>query len=215
MASPMRVGTYSRVSTSDKGQNPKVQQEELRRYCAARGWDISIEVVDEGFSGGTDKRPGLKQLMSLARSRKIDVIAVVKLDRLFRSLKHLVTTLDELDCLGVRFISIQDQIDLTTASGRLMLHLLGAFGEFERALIRERTLMGLAHARRHGKRLGRPRTHDVDTLKALRAKGASFREIQRITGAPMGCIARALQTARKSPSKGLPAKDEKSGGCDE
>lgn len=152
----MRVATYSRVSTAHHDQKPEVQAAELRRYCTARGWSVIEEVIDHGFSGGSDQRPGLKRLLSLARTRQVDVVAVTKLDRLFRSLRHLVAVIDEIEGIGVKFISLHDQIDLTTASGRLMLHLLAAFGEFERGLIRERTLAGLAHARARGKRSGGP-----------------------------------------------------------
>ncbi len=139
----IRALTYSWVSTADK-QNPESQATELRRYCESRNWQIGEEIIDRGFSGGTgpEQRPGLARLMSLARARKIDTIVVVKLDRLFRSLKHLVTILDELQSLGVMFVSVGDQIDLTTASGRLMMQIVGAFSEFERSLISKENRRG-------------------------------------------------------------------------
>jgi DNA invertase Pin-like site-specific DNA recombinase len=198
---PVKALTYSRVSTADKGQNPEVQAAELRRYCVAREWAITEEIVDHGYSGGTDQRPGLKRLMALVRSRKVDVVVVAKMDRLFRSLKHLVTTLDEFSALGVQFVSIGDQIDLTTAGGRLMLHLLGAFGEFERALIRERTMAGLAYARSQGKKLGRPITRPDDAILQLRSEGASYTAIQRKLGVSRPAIRRALLAAAAASTK--------------
>lgn len=192
-AKTLRVATYCRVSTADK-QNPEAQAAELRRYCEARDWALADEITDKGFSGGTspDQRPGLSRLMALARARKIDVIAVTKLDRLFRSLKHLVAVLDELQALGVQFVSIHDQIDLTTAGGRLMLHLLAAFAEFERALIRERTVAGLAYVRSKGKRLGRPKTCDDEAIQKLKAAGLSYSAIQKRLGVSRPSIRRAL-----------------------
>jgi DNA invertase Pin-like site-specific DNA recombinase len=189
----MRTLTYSRVSTADK-QNPEAQVEELRRYCDSRGWTICEEITDRGFSGGTgpEKRPGLVRLMALARARKIDVICVSRLDRLFRSLKHLVTVLDELQSLGVMFVSIGDQIDMTTASGRLMLQIVGAFSEFERGLIRERTVAGLAYVRSRGQRLGRPKTCDDAAILKLRAEGLSYTKIQQRLGVSRPSIRRAL-----------------------
>lgn len=213
-----RALVYARVSTSDKGQKPEVQLTELRRFCAARGWDILEEITDHGFSGGTDKRPGLARLMSLARGRKVDVVVVAKMDRLFRSLRHLVTTLDEFQTLGVQFASIGDQIDLTTASGRLMLQIVGAFSEFERALVRERTLAGLAYARKQGKRLGRPKTRDDEAILALRRQGLSYSEIERRLGVSRPSIRRALienSTGTKTPEKRPQKSQSFQGGKDE
>ena len=198
----LRVATYSRVSTSHHGQNPEVQVHELRRYCEARGWAIAQDVVDHGFSGATDARPGLKRLLELARTRQIDVIVVVKLDRLFRSLKHLVSTLEEFQHLGVQFVAVRDNVDYTTPAGRLFVQMLGSLAEFEKSLLRERTMMGLAHARAKGKRLGRPQVHDPIVIRDLRGRGMSYRAISRSLGVPMGTITEALRgSAQKPPQK--------------
>jgi DNA invertase Pin-like site-specific DNA recombinase len=162
---------------------------------------ITEEIVDHGFSGGTDKRPGLKRLMELVKARKVDVVVVTKLDRLARSLRHLVTLLDEFSSLGIQFVSLKDQIDMTTASGRLMLHIIGAFAEFERSLIRERTVAGLEHARRLGKRLGRPKTRNDEFILSLRAKGLSYSEISRKIGCEKSAVYRAIKAVAKSPPK--------------
>lgn len=195
----MKVATYSRVSTSHHNQNPEVQVHELRRYCEARGWTIDHEIVDHGFSGGTDVRPGLKQLLTLVRERKIDVVVVVKMDRLFRSLKHLVTTLEEWQALGVQFVATKDNIDYTTPAGRLLAQILGSLAEFEKGLLIERTMMGLEHARRQGKVLGRPKTRDDAKIQALRTQGLSYTAIQKELGISRGAISRALNSVPKTP----------------
>lgn len=196
----LRVLTYSRVST-ERDQSPEAQRAELARYCVARGWEMTEEVVDHGYSGGTDQRPGLKRLLALVRAREVDVVVVTKLDRLARSLRHLITLLDEFGTLNVQFVSLHDQIDLTTASGRLMLHMVAAFAEFERALIRERTVLGLEHARRQGQRLGRPKLRDDKVIRQLRADGLSFSEIQVRLGISKGAVCRALRSTSKSSLK--------------
>lgn len=195
----MRALIYARVSTADKGQNPEVQASALREYCNARGWTLSAEIIDHGYSGGTDKRPGLAQLMAMVRTRKVDVVVVVKMDRLFRSLKHLVTMLDEFQGLGVQFVSVGDHVDLSTASGRLMTQILGAFSEFERGIVRERTLAGLAYAKSKGKRLGRPTTTDFEAIRELRHQGLSQAEIRTRLNVSKGAIWRALRSSPKSP----------------
>lgn len=197
----MRVATYSRVSTSHHGQNPEVQVHELRRYCEARRWHIEHEIVDHGFSGGTDSRPGLKQLLSLVRERKVDVVVVVKMDRLFRSLKHLVSTLEEWQAIGVQFVATKDNIDYTTPAGRLLAQILGSLAEFEKSLLVERTMLGLEHARRSGKKLGRPKTRDDVKIQALRNQGLSYTAIQKQLGVSRGAISRAMQGVPKTPEK--------------
>ena len=206
-----RVAIYARVSTT-RDQKPEVQVDELRKYCAARGWDVVIEIVDQGFSGKTDQRPGFKQLMTLVRSRKVDVVIVVKLDRLFRSLKHLVVTLQDFSELGVEFVSLRDQMDMTTASGRLLLHVIGAMAEFEAELIRERTLAGLDHARSKGVRLGRPQKHDPEAILKLRQQGLSYRQIQKQLNVPQGVVWDAIRTARKSSPNSEPETPVVTGG---
>jgi DNA invertase Pin-like site-specific DNA recombinase len=150
----MKAAIYARVSTLD--QEPENQLQELRRYLQARGWS-AVEYVDRGVSGAKDRRPALDQVETDARRRRFDVLVCWRLDRLGRNLKHLITLLEELQALGVAFVSLAEGIDATTPAGRLQMHLLGAIAEFERERIRERVLAGLERARREGKRLGRPR----------------------------------------------------------
>lgn len=151
----MRVGLYARVSSFD--QHPDNQLEELRRYCAARGWDVVGEYVDRGISGAKEARPALLKLSQDAKRRRVDVVVCWRLDRLGRSLKHLITLLDELQALGVGFVSLAEGIDATTPAGKLQMHILGAIAEFERGRIVERVKAGLSRAKAAGKTLGRPR----------------------------------------------------------
>ena len=154
--SPRRAAIYARVSTMD--QEPENQLAELRRYVAARGW-TGVEFVDRGVSGAKDRRPALDRLIRDARHRRFGVVVCWRLDRLGRSLKHLVTLLDELQVLGVAFVSLQEGIDATTPAGKLQMHILAAIAEFERARIAERVRAGLARARANGRRLGQKPLH--------------------------------------------------------
>lgn len=195
----LRVATYSRVSTSNHGQNPEVQVHELRRYCDARGWEITHELVDHGYSGGSTVRPGLRELQDLVKQRKVDAVVVVKLDRLFRSLRHLVTTLEDWESIGVKFIAVKDSVDWTTPAGRFFVQILGSLAELEKSILIERTMMGLDHARRMGKKLGRPKTRNDFEIKKLRDQGLSYTQIQKRLGVSRGSVFRALNTVPKTP----------------
>jgi DNA invertase Pin-like site-specific DNA recombinase len=199
----MKALIYARVSTSHHNQNPQVQIDEMKRACESRGWDIQESIVDHGYSGSTDNRPGLKRLMAMVRSNEIDVVVVVKMDRLFRSLKHLVSTLEEFEKLGVKFVALKDNVDYSTPSGRFFVQILGSLGEFERSLLRERTMMGLDHARSKGRKFGRPRVHNETEILRLHQDGKTYRQIQKLTGAPMGTISRAIKSAHKTPTKNV------------
>lgn len=195
----MRVAVYSRVSTS-KDQSPALQVAELTEYCSARGWLLVESVVDHGFSGGSAERPGLRRLLELVRTRRVDAVVVLKLDRLFRSLRHMVTSLEEFESLGIKFVAVKDAIDYSTPSGRLFTHLLAAMAEFERGLIRERTILGLVHARRRGKTLGRPLKRNEAAIRKMREEGASYSQIQNRLGVSKGAVCRTLATPKRSRS---------------
>ena len=185
-----RVALYARVSTL-LGQNPEMQLRELRAFAQARGWTVVAEYVDRGVSGSKDRRPQLDLLMAGAKSRAFDILLVWKLDRFARSLKHLVTALGEFEALSVQFVSLRDNLDLTTPSGRLMFHVIGAMAEFERSLIQERVRAGLRNARARGKRLGRP-TVSIPTAKVqrLRSQGLSWSRIAEATGVAKATLLR-------------------------
>jgi len=182
----MKAAIYARVSTLD--QEPENQLQELRRYVEARGWTAQ-EYVDHGVSGTKDRRPALDRLVADARRRKLDTVVVWRLDRLGRSLKHLVTLLDELQALGVGFVSLDEGIDLQTPAGRLQLHILAALSEFERCRIAERVKAGLARAKAQGKRLGRRRIRPLpDGVPAT----LTIREAARQWGVSKSTAARWL-----------------------
>lgn len=185
-----RVGIYLRVSTS--GQNTEIQLKEVTEYLQARGIN-NWEVYEDIQSGTTDARPALRRILKDAKSRKINVLVCWKLDRLFRSLKDLLTTIQELNDHRVDFISVRDQIDLTTASGRLMIQLVGAFAEFEAALIRERVRAGLRNARSKGVQLGRPQKVNSNEILLLRRKGLSLSSIGNQIGASKSTVSKTLK----------------------
>ena len=187
-----RVALYARVSTLNN-QDPEMQLAELREYAGRRGWQIVEEFTDQGVSGCKESRPALNRLMSDACRRRFEAILVWKIDRFGRSLTHLVNALAELAALGVAFISLRDNLDLSTPSGRLMFQIIGAMAEFERALIQERVRAGLRNARSKGKKLGRPRvTVDASKIAFLRTQGRSWAEIVAEMGIGKGTAQRAL-----------------------
>ncbi|MFY9647762.1 MAG: recombinase family protein, partial [Terriglobales bacterium] len=189
----MRVGIYARVSTLI-GQSPEMQLAELREYASRRGWEIYGEYVDSGVSGSKESRPELNRLMSDVHLRRFDVVLCWKVDRFGRSLKHLVNALADLDSYGVAFVSLRDNLDLSTPSGRLMFQIIGAMAEFERSLIQERVRAGLRNAKLKGKTLGRPPlTLDRDRIARLRASGASIREISAQLDVSTATIHKALK----------------------
>ncbi len=212
----MRVGVYARESTTDKGQDPELQLGPLREFAQARGWTIYQEYVDHGVSGSTERRAALDDLLHAARRREVDVILVWKLDRFARSLRHLILTLGELEALGVAFVSLTESIDLTTPTGRLLVHVLGALGEFERDLIGERVRAGVARARAKGRQLGRPqKIFHRDQVEKLRAEGASFRQIGKQLGISPTLAHRLSQNEHGGPhQKALAIQDQvEGGGC--
>src|SRR6516165_7496669 len=179
----MKAAVYARVSTVD--QEPENQLAELRRYSSAREW-ASQEYVDRGVSGAKDRRPALDDLLRAARRRQFDVLVCWRLDRLGRNLRHLITLLDELQALGVAFVSLAEGIDATTPAGKLQMHILGAIAEFERERIRERVQAGLSRAKAQGKRLGRPRRHPA----AIEVPGGSVRDAATAWGVSKSTAAR-------------------------
>jgi DNA invertase Pin-like site-specific DNA recombinase len=192
-----RVALYARVSTLNGQQDPEMQLSELREYATRRGLSIHEEYVDQGVSGSKESRPALNRLMTDAQKCKFDAVLVWKIDRFGRSLKHLVNALADLSVYGIAFISLRDNLDLSTPSGRLMFQIIGAMAEFERALIQERVRAGLRNAKAKGKRIGRPR-QQVDSSKVvtLRAEGLSWRSISGRLGLGLGTVYRAIDHIR-------------------
>jgi len=203
-AAAKRVVLYARVSTAD--QDEQLQLDELREYAARRGWLVLAEYVDHGVSGTKDSRVHLDALMKHVRRGGVDAVLVWKFSRFARSVRHLVAALEEFKSFGLDFVSVSEQIDTTTAIGRMTFTIIAAIDEFFVDTLRENTRAGLAVARRRGKRIGRPpaerRTNkhkgkrlDVEQAAALIASGASRREAARRLGVPEATLRRAMARA--------------------
>lgn len=176
--SSFRVGLYARISTHDQQTIP-LQTRALRDYAARRGWTIALQVREIG--SGAIRRERRERLLEAARRREIDLVLVWRLDRWGRSVTDLLATLQELEHLGVGFVSVTEALDLTTPVGRAMAGLLAVFAEFEREILRERVRAGLAQARQNGQRLGRPLSAGLqaDQVRKLYRAGNSKAEIAR------------------------------------
>jgi DNA invertase Pin-like site-specific DNA recombinase len=190
----MQAAIYARVSTTN-GQDPDLQLRELREYCQHRGWTVAGEYVDVGISGSKERRPQLDRLLAHAHRRRFDAVVVWRFDRFARSVSHLLRALETFRALGVEFVSLSEQVDTSTPTGKMIFTVLGAVAELERSLIAERVRAGLRNARAKGKRLGRPRKRvDAAHIARLRAQGATWRAV----GAALGIApATALHAAGK------------------
>ena len=173
-----RVAIYGRVSTTNHGQDVTLQTRELEQFALVRGWNLVDSYLDIGISGSKDKRSELDRLMADAHKRRFDVVVVWRFDRFARSVSHLLRALETFNALGVAFVSLSEQMDTTTPTGKMIFTVLGAVAELERSLIVERVRAGLRNARAKGKTLGRPRKIvDAGRFTALRAQGLSLRAI--------------------------------------
>lgn len=191
-----RVAIYARVSTSS--QVPDMQLNALRQLAKQRGWKVVDEYVDLGVSGSKDSRPQLDRLMRDAEKGAVDIVSVWRFDRWARSLRHLVSTLDDFQVRGIDFVSLHDSVDTSTPSGKFIFHVFAALSEFERELIRERVVAGLAAAKARGSVLGRPKSAlDREELHALRADGFTMRAIAEKFGVSTATISRALKENRE------------------
>ena len=192
----MRVALYARVSTNNGQQSPEMQLVEMREFAEHRGWTIAGEFVDHA-SGSTDSRPALNDMMAAAKRRKFDALVCWKLDRVGRSLRHLVNLLAEFEALGIAFVSLRDNVDLTTPAGRLMFQVIGAMAEFERSLTVERVRAGLQNARAKGTKLGRPRrAFRPERVIELRAKGMAWQAIADELGVGVATLYRQIELVR-------------------
>ncbi len=191
----MKTGLYARVSTNDQRLEP--QLDALRAWAAARGADV-LESTDHGVSGRKDRRPGLDALLDAIRRREVDALVCTKLDRLARSLPHLIRLAAELEENGCDLIVLDQAIDTSTSSGRLVFGILGSIAAFEADLCRERTRAGLAAARRRGVKLGRRPALDAERIaraRRMRGAGRSLREIGRVLGCSTTAVLRAIGDA--------------------
>jgi DNA invertase Pin-like site-specific DNA recombinase len=193
-----RVALYLRVSTNNGHQTTENQLRELTAIAKAAGWQI-VATFEDKISGakGRDKRPGLDALMKAATKREFDMVAAWSVDRLGRSLQHLVQLFGEFQSLGVDLYLHQQHVDSSTPSGRALLQMSGVFAEFERAMLLERIGAGLARAKAQGKQLGRPRAKgasDAAILK-LRSRRLGMDAIRKQLGCGMGRIQQVIKAA--------------------
>src|ERR1700683_5249716 len=195
-AKMIRAGLYARVSTGDQQTIP-LQTRALREYAVRRGWVIALQVKEVG--SGASQRQLRETLIETARRREIDVVVVWRLDRWGRSVTDLLATLQELEHLGVGFVSLNEALDLTTPSGRAMAALLAVFAAFEREILQERVRAGLAHARQNGKKLGRPATAalQADQVQKFHRAGISKSEIARRLNIGRTSVRRILAAKQK------------------
>jgi len=190
-----RVALYVRVSTDH--QSVKNQEIELQVVAERHGWQVLSVYRDQGISGakGRDKRPGLDRLLQAVARKEFDLVAAWSVDRLGRSLIDLVGILQEFHAKHVDLYLHQQGIDTTTPAGKAMFQMMGVFAEFERSMIHERVMVGLARARAEGTQLGRPakvagNAAKVQTIRAARAAGKSIRAIAREQGVGIGTVSR-------------------------
>lgn len=186
----MRTALYLRVSTSH--QKPDLQADGLRLYATRAGLDIIAEYVDVAISGRKESRPQLQVLMRAARHREFACVLVWKFDRFARSVSHLLRALEEFHHLGIRFISVQDQVDTESPIGKAMFTVIGVMAELESSLISERVKAGMAAAKARGKLLGRPATppHLVARVETLAQ--TTEMSIRQIKDALPGKVSRSV-----------------------
>ncbi len=192
---PIRVALYARVSTTD--QNCGMQLRELHEYASRRGWTVATEYVDTGWSGAKANRPELNRLMTDASLRRFDAVLVYKLDRFGRSVRNCLDGIETLRSHGVRFLAVSQNIDTdeSNPTSRLLLHILASVAEFEREIIRERTLSGVRQAKAKGKTIGRPRRvfRRGEIVKLRDTDGLSWRAIAKHLGVPVSTVVDAYR----------------------
>lgn len=190
---------YIRTSTAD--QDGQAQLHALHRAAEARGWVGTREFIDIGHSGAKASRPALDQMKAAVKAGEVRRVMVFALDRLGRSLRDLLLLLDDLNASGCAVVSLRESIDLTTPTGRLLIHMIAALAEFERAIITERVRSGIARVKatgrtRSGKAIGRPRREvDVDAVHRLREQGRTWRQIAQALKVPRKTLERVYAAA--------------------
>jgi len=188
-----RAALYCRVSTVD--QHPETQLGELRQFAANR-FEIVGEYTDHGYSGARARRPELDRMMDDARRHKFDVLLVWSCDRLARSTKHLLQTIDELNGMGIQFLSQREAIDTEGPLGRAILIIVSAMAELERCILIERVRAGMRRARLEGRQIGRARL-DVDRSQVItdRRSGMSLTQVAKKHGISRASVCRLMKEA--------------------
>ncbi len=194
-----KIAIYARVSTAD--QNLDAQLDGLRAYTQRRGAEVS-EFTDKAQSGTRSRRPALDRMMEAVTRREFDAVVITKLDRLARSMRHLCELADTLKAVGVDLVVLDQAIDTSTPSGKLLFGVLAVVAEFEADLIRERTKAGLAAARRRGRRPGRPRARRdpkvLARVRRMRRSGRSLAQVAEVLEVSKSMAAKLAREARLS-----------------
>src|SRR5271165_28649 len=197
-----RAALYIRVSTID--QHPETQLHDLHQFASQRGLQIVKEYTDHGFSGTKARRPALDELMEDARRHRFDVLMVWSIDRLARSTKHLLQTLDELNGRGIQFLSQREAIDTEGPLGRAIIVIVSAMAELERCIIIERVRAGMRRAKLEGKRLGRaPLQVNLALLLRDRERGLSLNQLAKAHGISKASVCRVLREEKEGVSRGF------------
>jgi len=194
-----RVVLYARVSTGD--QHRETQLLDLREMAKQRGFEIVREYSDV-ISGAKSKRPGLDSLMSDARRHRFDVVLVAAFNRIARNVRHFLEVLDELNHLGIQFISLRENIDIGGPLGRAMLTIIGAISELERSLIVERVKAGMRRAKLEGRRIGRtPLNIDRERVVEDRRSGMSLTKVASKHRISRASVCRLMREAGANPTQ--------------
>ena len=190
----MRVAIYARVSTGEQTTDNQVIK--LKKVAERNGWEVEAIYADT-ISGAKSKRPELDKLMQSVMRKEIDIVMVWSVDRLGRSLQHLITLLSDIHSKDVALYLHQQGIDTTSPAGKAMFQMMGVFAEFERAMIQERVKAGLSRAKAQGKTLGRPKvTKNVEkAVLSAREEGTGKRKIARQLGIGVSTVNRILAEA--------------------
>ena len=199
-----RTALYCRVSTVY--QHPETQLGELRQFAANKGFQVVGEYIDHGYCGARARRPELDRMMDDARRHRFDVLLVWSCDRLARSTKHLLQTIDELNGMGVQFLSQREAIDTEGPLGRAILVIVSAMAELERCIIIERVRAGMRRARLEGRQIGRARL-DVNRDQVIRDRrsGMSLTQVAKKHGISRASVCRLVKESSASPDATAPA----------
>lgn len=189
----MKVAIYSRTSTDRQQSGLEAQRRALEEYCKAKGIEEYVIYEDSGVSGTKSSRPELDKMMFEVRAKNISMVIVYSFSRFARSTKFLIDTLEEFGGLGVGFVSLTENLDLTTPIGKAMFSIIAALATLERDLTRQRVINGLVNAKLKGKILGRPQTVKYELVIALREKGFTYRQISEVLKIGQGSITKALK----------------------
>ena len=198
-----RAALYCRVSTVD--QHPETQLGELRQFAANKGFQVVGEYTDHGYSGVRARRPELDRMMDDARRHRFDVLLVWSCDRLARSTKHLLQTIDELNGMGIQFLSQREAIDTEGPLGRAILIIVSAMAELERCIIIERVRAGMRRARLEGRQIGRSRL-DVNRQQVIddRRSGMSLTQVAKKHGISRASVCRLMKEANGDTNSPIP-----------